>query len=490
MDRFLNPMALAVFLPLLLAVAIYILEQRSWRIRNGLAVASAGISFILLATYLGDVRSGAVIVLELPNVLPPLGLSFRLDYLSMLGGLVVTGVWFLVSVYATEYMIKEHAKKRFYPFLVLTLAGAVGVMLSADLFTFFLFFELMSLSAYVLVVHEESPEAMRAGYKYLIMTIIGGLALFFSIIAVYEMSGSVAFVPGGYLTQGGLLANLAFVGFLVGFGIKAGIVPFHVWLPEAHPVAPSPASALLSGVMLKTGVIGLIRVTHQVFTIDLVRNSNWNTVMLVFASVTIVLGSAVAITEDDIKRRLAYSSIGQMGYILLGIGLLQERAMVGAIFHIFAHAVMKSALFLTAGAVIYRKGKRSVKDWGGIGREMFPTMVVFTIAALSMIGIPPLIGFVSKWELSLGALDNRGYAFVGLLLLSSLMNFVYYFPIIQNAFFGNRKHGEKALNIEAAPAMLVPMIVLACFIVFTALVPGNFALDLARKAAAQLFLYK
>jgi len=434
--------------------------------------------------------AGETIVVEFPNLLPPLGIAFRLDYLGFLVAAVISGVWFLVTLYSTEYMVKEHAKNRFYPFLVLTLCGALGVVLSGDLFTFFLFFELMSLSAYVLVVHEETEQAMRAGYKYLILTIIGGLALFFAIIAVYELGGTVTFMPGGFITSSGRLALFAFVAFFIGFGIKAGVVPLHVWLPEAHPVAPSPASALLSGLMLKTGAYGLIRVVFNVFGHDLVMSAGWNKFLLALAVVTIFLGSAVAITQDDIKRRLAYSSVGQMGYIVLGIGLLQERALVGAIFHIFAHALMKSSLFLAAGAIIYNTGLRKVSEWKGLGKKMPITMVVFTTAALSMVGIPPLVGFVSKWEIALGSLDAGNWGYVLLLLLSSLMNFIYYFPVIQGAFFGDPHHHDeehKKKSRELPWAMLVPMMVLAGIILFVDLIPRNLALEFAEKAAHALF---
>lgn len=490
MSLLLQSPVLAVIIPLLFFVVIYMVERRSWRLRNALAVLAPLASFVFLASNYSRVLAGERVLIEFPAILPPLGMSFSVDYLSLLVGLVVSGVWFLVAVYSTEYMVKEHAKNRYYPFSTLTLAGTMGVVLSGDLFTLFLFFELMSLSAYVLVVHEETAEAMRAGYKYLVLTIIGGLALFFAIIAVFEIAGTVSFASGGFIAEASGLAVLAFYGFLIGFGIKAGIVPLHVWLPEAHPVAPSPASALLSGIMLKTGVYGLIRVVFNVFGREVVRAGGLDTVLLGLAAVTIFLGSAVAIAQDDIKRRLAYSSVGQMGYILLGIGLLQERALIGAIFHIFAHAIMKATLFLSAGAIIYKTGKRRVSEWRGLGREMTVTMVSFTVAALSMIGIPPLVGFVSKWELALGSLDAGSWGFVILLLLSSLMNFIYYFPVIQNTLFGEQ-HAAKEVSPktrELPLAMLAPIVFMALVIVFVDLFPQSGVLDLAKRAAQALFL--
>jgi len=484
---------LAALVPLMFALAIYLVEKHSWKLRNGLSVLASLASFVLVISHYKRIMAGETILVKFPNLLPPLGISFRVDYLSFLVAAIISGIWFLVTVYSTEYMVKEHAKNRYYPFSVLTLAGALGVVLSGDLFTFFLFFELMSLSAYVLVVHEETEQAMRAGYKYLILTIIGGLALFFAIIAVYEIAGTVAFTPGGFVQESGRLALFSFIAFFIGFGIKAGVVPLHVWLPEAHPVAPSPASALLSGLMLKTGAYGFIRIVFNIYGVELIRETGWNNMMLLFAVVTIFLGSAVAITQDDIKRRLAYSSVGQMGYIVLGIALLQERALIGAIFHIFAHALMKSSLFLAAGAIIYRTGKRKVSEWHGMGKQMFVTMIVFTIASISMVGIPPLVGFISKWEIALGSLDAGNWGYVLLLLLSSLMNFIYYFPVIQGAFFGDPHlhhdaHEDKEPRHRELPwAMLVPMVVLAGLIVFVDLLPRNIVLELAEQAAHALF---
>lgn len=484
-------LTLPVMVPLLLAVVIYAVERRSWQLRNGLSVIAALSSFLLVVQHYRTIMADTTLVADFPELLPPLGVSFRMDHLGFLVAAVVSFVWLMVTIYSTTYMAKGHAKNRYYPFSVLTLAGAMGVILSGDLFTFFLFFEVMSLSAYVLVIHEETAEAMRAGYRYLILTTIGGLALLFSIIAVFQQAGVVTFTPGGLSLEANGLAFLAFMGFLVGFGIKAGMVPLHVWLPEAHPVAPTPASALLSGLMLKTGAFGLIRVMFQVFGLEMLEATKWNDVLLLLAAITIFLGSAVAITQDEIKRRLAYSSIGQMGYILLGIGLLQERALIGAIFHIFAHAFMKSSLFLAAGAIIYSTGKRKVSEWVGMGRSMPITMSVFTVAALSMVGVPPLVGFVSKWELALGSLDAGSVAFVVLLLLSSLMNFIYYFPLIQNAFFGEGlAHSAQAkIQRENVPlAMLVPLVVLGLVILVIDLLPYNVVLELAERAAHSLFL--
>jgi multicomponent Na+:H+ antiporter subunit D len=282
--------------------------------------------------------------------------------------------------------------------------------------------------------------------------------------------------------------------------------PLHVWLPDAHPAAPAPASALLSGIMIKTGAYGLIRVFHNVYSPRFFEEVNWEIAVVVLASVTILLGSALAILQDNLKRRLAYSSIAQIGYILLGISLLSERAMVGAVYHIFTHAMMKGCLFLCAGAIIVQTGKKNISEMGGIGFKMPLTMLCFTIASFSMVGIPPFNGFISKWQLSLAALELNRPEFVALLIISSLLNAVYYFPIIIAAFFNRRSEAESgahnghgghpphedpapalSLSSEAPWEMLVPTAVLAvgCFIF--ALTPVNWPLEMIKTVATALF---
>jgi multicomponent Na+:H+ antiporter subunit D len=277
----------------------------------------------------------------------------------------------------------------------------------------------------------------------------------------------------------------------VAFGIKAGMVPLHVWLPDAHPVAPSPASALLSGVMIKTGAYGMLRVMYEIFGLDLLRQTGWPSVLLGLSVATILLGSMVAVTQFDLKRRLAYSSVGQMGCILLGMSLMSERALTGDVFHFFADAVAKSCLFLCAGVIMKETGKRDIRQFGGIGHRLPITMACFAIAAFTLVGIPPFNGFISKLQLSLGAFDAGmpGYALA--LLASSMLNAVYYLPIVITAFFDRAAPaaangaGRRRLA-EAHPTMLAPIVVLALGCAVFALSSENWPLRLSETAARLL----
>lgn len=475
--------------PILMTPVILFAGRYSARLRNALALVTASLTFLALVSLYPRIVGGEVIQFTLFEILPQLDISFRVDLLSFGLALLASFVWLLCTVYSLDYMAREHACSRYYPVLIFTLGSCQGIFMAGDFFTLFIFFELMSLIAYILVIHEETPQALKAGYKYLIMTIIGGLALFFGIIITFELGGSVTLSGGAPLIgETSLLAFLAFISFLIGFGMKAGMFPLHVWLPDAHPVAPSPASALLSGIMLKTGAYGLIRVIFHVFSIDLVREGGWDVVLGVLAVITILLGSAVALTQDDIKRRLAYSSISQMGYILLGLSVLNQTALEGDIFHIFSHAIMKSALFLAAGAIIWKTGKRLVSEMAGIGREMPITLGGFSLAALAMIGIPPLNGFLSKWALGLGALEEGLPVYVLVLLISSLLNALYYLPIIVPAFFGglDKDHHHVFKINEATPRMLIPIVILALGTLVFGLLPTNIPFDLSRLTVSFL----
>lgn len=481
------PVGIVLF-PFIMTGAIFLAERKSRFMRDVLSVITAAITFIMVAVMYPAIMSGEVIYYQLANIVPPFGISFRVDTLGFGLSLLASFIWMLVTIYSLEYMKKENYTGRYYPALIMTLSGTMGLFLAGDLFTLFIFFEIMSLVSYLLVIHSESKEALKAGYKYLILTVAGGLFLFFGIIITFELSQTITLNQMGIIAEPSSLAFAGFISFLIGFGIKAGMFPLHVWLPEAHPVAPSPASALLSGIMIKTGAYGLIRIMFHIFDYQMIMEANWHLILAVVAVITIFLGSAVAITQENLKRRLAYSSIGQMGYILLGLAILTETAMVGDIFHIFSHAFMKSTLFLAAGAMIMRTGKKNISDFKGIGKQMPLTMISFTIAALAMIGIPPLNGFISKWSLSLGALEAGQPYYVVVLLISSLMNSVYYLPIINTAYFGVADDTQEAKSkITEAPARMVfPVAILGFGCLLLNLFPTNIPFELSELAAKAL----
>ncbi len=421
---------------------------------------------------------------------------FMADPLSLLAGLVASLVWTLVSFYAVGYMAHEHAQRRYNVFSLLSMAGMMGVVFTRNLFTLYIFFELLSVASYVMVIHEQTPEALKAGLKYIFMGICGGLVLLMSIVATQAIAGTTDLVE---LASGAAaplrhhpLVGLIFLGYVFGFGVKAGIFPVHVWLPEAHPVAPSPASALLSGVMIKAGAYGIIRAVYSIVGVETLLHQPVIITLLVIGFLNMFLGSAMAIKQTELKRLLAYSSVAQMGYIIIGIALLTPSSIAGAAAHIFNHALMKSTLFLCAGAFIHQTGLRNLVDLKGIGKRMPVTTFCFTLAALSMIGFPPFVGFISKWFLATGGLqvsqagsysNGLGMFTLGMLILSSLMNLIYYGPIIYGAWFGGgdahadaSHHGgdhHEAAHAEAVKLddpdrwMLVPLMVLgACTVIF------------------------
>ena len=476
---------LIIFIPIIGGLIVAGVKM-SDRFRDGFVLcvtALTGVLGLLLYTYLQDT---GVVVLEYSNLLRPFGVTFRIDWLSAVLVTIASAIWLLVTIYSFDYVKPMRHVNRYHTFTLITFGATLGTLLAGDLLTLFLFFELMSFSSYVLVIQEGDAKALKAGFLYLIMTIGGGLAFLFGVLAVYQITGTVAYAAGGFLASDSTLSLMAFFGFLIGFGMKAGMFPLHIWLPEAHPVAPSPSSALLSGVMLKVGAFGLLRVIFNVYEFRFLQETGWINYLLVAALLTIVLGSVFAIMQSSLKRRLAYSSVAQMGYVLLGMALLSEKALVGDVFHIFTHAIMKSCLFLVSGTMILVTGKTEIDDFKGIGKRLPVSMVCFTMASLSMIGIPPFNGFLSKWFLGLGALQvNRPLSAITL-LVSSLLNAVYYLPIIINAFFRQEEHDFSKVK-EPSLKMLVPVVVLALATVLFDLLPVNVLLNLSEVTAATLF---
>ncbi len=480
------PIIIIIFVFILTGI-IYYTSLYSERTRDVLLIGTLGLSFLMLLPYFPLILQGRTFTYVIAEFIPPFGISFRVDALSYSLSLLASFIYMMAGIYSLDYMKYEEHTSRYAVSFMLTYGSILGVFFAADLFTLFIFFELMSLISYMLIIHNETAEALKAGYKYLIVTVIGGLFLFLGIVVVFELSGNISFVyAGSVATFTNYVALLGYFSFLLGFGMKAGMVPLHIWLPEAHPVAPSPASALLSGLMIKTGAYGLIRISFQIFNFSLLMNTNWNLILVGFAIVTIFLGSAMALFQENLKRRLAYSSIGQMGYILLGIGIMNGVAITGSIFHIFTHAFMKSTLFLAAGAMIKKTGKKNINELRGIGHQMPFTMLAFTIASLSMIGIPPLMGFLSKWTLSMGALADGHTMYVVVLLISSLMNSLYYLPIVNSAFF--QYSFDPELNKRTiSPVMLLPIIILGVSCLVYTLIPFNIFYTFAEMSSNMLF---
>ncbi len=509
--------AIIIFVPIISGFILFFFPEKLYPYKEHICIGVTGLFFLLVLSMYPAIREGKILLGIFQYFSFPLSVSFKVDQLTFFLGVFFSFVWFMAACYSPGYMAHEHKKERYYAFFLLAEGGCMGTIFAGDLLGLFLFFEFMALTTYVLIAHEETPVTMFAGAKYLYMTVGGGLSVFFGLLTMFYLTGSVTFTRPGLITEPSGLATAAFAAFMIGFGLKAGMFPVHVWLPDAHPAAPSPVSAALSGIMLKTGIYGMIRVIFNVYSPEFIKNANWDSVMLVIAAITILLGSAMALLQDDLKRRLAYSSIAQIGYIILGVFLLSEQGLTGGLYHLFTHAFMKGLLFLCAGAIIVQTGIRNISRMKGIGLKMPLTMIFFTIASLTMVGIPPFNGFISKWQLSMASLEAGQPLFVAILIISSLLNAAYYFPIVITAFFAadnngshasghdedhneqpdlhvHEQHGDSQTNgktsllrQEAPWHMVIPMGILAVGCVAFALMPENWPWNLALDAARSLF---
>lgn len=476
----------AVLILLLGGVLAFVFNYYSRPWRNAFMIAAVLLSFGMIFAMYPAVNRGTVYQAAL-DLLPPLGLTFRVDYLSFFMGLLFTFLGIIIVIYTLEYMKNDPGQNRFFPCLMFALGGSLGVVLAGDLFSLFLFFEFMSLMFFVLAIHHQTAEAFAASIKFLYVAIASGVSFFIAAVIVYRVTGTFVFEAGGMIDEATPALAVAFLGFLFAFGAKAAMFPLHFWMPDVYAHAPTPASFVSSAIMLKTGAYGLIRVFYSIFGISFLDTTGWNAVLLALASITILFGSMVAITQDDLFRRLAYSGIAQVGYILLGIAMLTEMAFIGNVYHIFAHAFMKGCLFLCAGAILMKTGKRKISEMGGLGLKMPITMLCFTFPALTSVGIPPMNIFVSKWHLSLGALAIGQPLYVVILLVSSILNAAYYLPIVFKAFFGVEGEGKLAFRWNEVPwMMIVPIAVLALGCVVFTLPSQNWPLHLVKAVAGQI----
>ena len=480
---------LALLLPLI-AVILTGLFARRPNLRELFTLLIAGALFIVVASLAPQVFAGARPALTLFEVLPGLAIAFEIEPLGMLFALVASGLWAVTTCYSIGYM-RSHDEKhqtRFYICFAVAIFAVLGAAFAKNLFVLFVFYEMLTFSTYPLVTHHGDDKARRGGRVYLGVLLF--TSVFFLLLAVtctWTMAGTLDFKPGGILdgkARGGVLGILLGL-YVFGTG-KAALMPFHRWLPAAM-VAPTPVSALLHAVaVVKVGVFTVMKVSVYIFGVELLSKTGISQWLMYAAGATILIASLVALTKDNLKARLAYSTISQLAYIVLGAMLANRWGVLGGSMHIAMHAFGKITLFFCAGAIYVVAHKTDISDMRGIGRTMPVTMGAFLLGSLSVIGLPPFGGSWSKWFLALGAVESQQEPLMAVLMISSLLNIAYLMPIVVRAFFFAPLSGPQHTEIKEAPLFcLVPLcltavagVVLFCYAdqIYQALAPITMAL--------------
>ena len=446
------------------ALVTFFFRQDQHRLRNTLNLGGALLKLGLVVYLLIDVAQGTFHEVRL-DLLPGQFLLLRVDALALLFLTLSALLWLLTTVYAIAYFDRKPNLSRFFGFFGLCVFSTTGIALSGSLLTFFVFYELLTLSTWPLVVHKQNPESMAAGRTYLRYAMPASAALLLAILWLQHLAGPIEFTGGADLA--GLdpaTLRVIFVLFVAGFGMKAAVVPLHGWLPKAM-AAPAPVSALLHAVaVVKAGAFGFVRLIHDVFGIELVTALGLGVPLAALASVTILYGSLKALGQHGIKKRLAFSTVSQVSYILLGVALAAPFALIGGLAHLVHQGLMKITLFFCAGIYDERAGIRRVDELDGIGARMPWTSVCFSLGALGMIGLPPMAGFVTKIYLGIGGLEAGAPWVVGVLAVSTLLNAAYFLPLLYRIWFVDAKNddrpGERPLGI-LAPAVVTGLAAIA-----------------------------
>lgn len=461
---------LPVILSLISAFIVFAFKDNNRKIKNIVIISLISLTFVscLINCFIGDLSLNVI------NITPSISISFAIDKLSKLFSVAISFVFVLVTIYTTEYMKHENNENRFYVFFFSTLAMLIALTYARNIITMYVCFEMITLLSMPLVLHSLTKESINAAKKYLFYSVGGAFLALFGLFYVVSYGGNVDFSTYGGLemfkdgnfTGNKNLFQVAILTMIIGFSTKAGMFPLHGWLPTAHPVAPSPASAVLSGVITKAGVICVIRVVYYVVGPLFIKDSFVQYVWLALASFTVLLGSLLAMLEKVFKKRLAYSSVSQVSYVLVGLALLNDATFIGALIHVVAHMLIKVCLFLFAGETIYNYGYHKVDELRGIGQKMPISTWAFTFASLGLIGIPMTLGFVSKWNLAVGAVNSATTAFSYIvpivLLISAILTAGYLLPITLNGFLTK---DEKFERNECSKKMYIPMLVLSLLVI-------------------------
>ena len=456
---------LALAIPLFTAAGVFLAS--SWpNLREGITLLGSVLLFFTVIALLPDVLAGERPTLQLAEILPGLNISFTIEPLGMLFATVAATLWPINSLYSFGYMRgnNEGNQTRFYLFFAIALSSVMGIAFAGNLITLFIFYELITLSTYPLVTHAGHAKARDAGRIYLGLLISTSIGLLLpAIIWVWYLTGTTDFVAGGILKDhiNGPLLTLLAVMFIFGIG-KAAVMPVHKWLPAAM-VAPTPVSALLHAVaVVKAGVFSVVKVIAYIFGLEILKDAPGIDWLLGAACFTVVVASIVALQQDNLKRRLAYSTIGQLSYVVMGALILAPLSMVGAALHIVVHAFGKITLFFAAGAIYTASKKTEVSQLNGIAKRMPFTMAAFSMGALSMIALPPVAGFLSKWYLLLGASQEQQYMAMAVIVLSTLLTAGYFVPIIYAAYLKDEDAVQKRDHGEAPLLMVIALSFTAC----------------------------
>ena len=443
---------------------LLIKKLNNHNIRSGIIVGLEFIQtlFTLWIVFSNEISTGSF------DFTKGLSISFYSDFTAKLFCLIISVAWLLVTVYACIYMKHEHKEERFFLFSFLTQGAMMGAILSSNLISMYLFFELVTLFSAPLVLHSLSKEAIAAAKKYLYYSIAGAFLALFGIFVLATNAPTLDFAPNGTVTEATPLVLAGVLCMCIGFGAKAGLFPLHGWLPTAHPVAPAPASALLSGIIAKIGVLAIIRTVFFTAGAKNIAGTWVQNTLLILSLLTVLMGSMMAYREKVFKKRLAYSTVSQISYVLTGLFLFTQEGFEGALWQILFHAVVKVGLFLCAGAVIFLYGKTNVDELTGMGKKMPVTFVCFTVLSLSLIGIPPTGGFFSKWHLASAALNNNEIGILSwiipvILLISALLTAAYLLSIVIKGFWGKCSEVSDEKTVPEPKLMIIPLILLAGF---------------------------
>ncbi len=482
METITEPRLLLAILAPLLGAGLVMVTGRRPNLREACSFLAAATLFLTTVSLIPAVRSGKTISFVLFDMLPGLSVTLRADALSMIFAVAASFLWVLAVFYSAGYMrgLEEHAQTRFNACFALALFGAMGCAFADNLFTLYLFYEIVSITTYPLVAHHQDEESYEGARKYLVYLTSTAKALVLpAMVLIYVLSGTLDFahnIHTGILPPEAHkgLVTAAYVACLLGFA-KNGIMPFHNWLPSAM-VAPTPVSALLHAVaVVKVGVFSTVRVMLYVFGVDKMDALNLGLPTAYFVSFTILAASIIALSKDNLKARLAYSTVSQLSYVILGVALLKPAAVEGGLVHIANHAFAKITLFFCAGAIYVATHKKNISEMSGLGRVMPFTFGAFAIASLGMIGAPPVGGFVSKWYLLVGAMDAGSIGIICVLIASTLLNTAYFAPVVYQAFFGKPSAADAGHHYkEAHPAMVVPLTITAVISLILGFYPDLF----------------